>query len=263
MKNLLSLGALALLAASCSSLKPKDTIDPRFAIDAPRLEVTAIKINEPIVLDGKLDEAFWSKAPVHEMEAPPNINTPKHAPKWVEQTGPFEGGQVRLAYDDTCLYVGTKVIDTDVIQDAVEDQDHFYRSGDLIEVFIKSENSPSYWEIYGTPNGLRTTFKFVSRGYSRTIWDELDDSYKCAATVQGTLNNYKDLDEGWTLEMAIPIKMIEEWTGVKFTPDQNWTILIARYNYLYGRGSQQYATVPAIPEVNYHLHEYYGKLIFK
>ncbi len=263
MKNLICLGTSALLMASCASWREQCAYEKEFGINTPRPQVTAIRTSEKITLDGRLDEDFWKAAPTYKMQEEININPPNHSPKWVERTGPFEGGDVKFAYDDEYLYLGAKLIDTDVVQCETVDQEHYYRTGDVLEIFIKSEKAPNYWEIYGTPNGLRTTFKYTSRNYCMVDWDTLAEGYKCAATVQGTLNNYKDIDEGWTIEMAIPISIIEECTGVKFTPDGDWIVLVARYNYLYGRGTQQFGAVPHMPEVNHHLHEYYARLLLK
>lgn len=63
----------------------------------------AIRTSEPIRIDGVLDEADWSKAPVADgfMESYPNVNE-----------RPPDRTEVRVLYDDNALYVGVRMFDS-------------------------------------------------------------------------------------------------------------------------------------------------------
>ena len=128
------------------------------------------------------------------------------------------------------------------------------------EVFLKSENSQKYWEIYGTPNSLKSTFHFPTRNAAKLDYGELDPGYDCKATVQGTLNNSDDKDIGWTIEMAFPKKMLEAYCGVPFCNEQKWTVLVSRYNYNMANTFFHLSSVPKLPQGNYHLIEYYAAM---
>ena len=219
------------LLASCAH---DDDFEKRFGADAPREKIIAVKASGKITLDGNLNEGAWAKAPAYAFQ-PPARNYGVVMPKVAKNQDAFEPGMAKLVYDDKYLYIGAVLQDSDVVQYGKEDQAHLYLQGDLFEIFLKSEKSPKYWELYAAPNGKKTTFIFESRGYARADWGTLDPSFLTAATVQGTINNYNDKDKSWTVEVAIPLKMLQGLTGVKFDNAGKWTILLGRYNYNFGQ----------------------------
>ena len=237
--------------------------------DVNSAEAIAKYTSEPITLDGKLDEAAWAKAPAYSLTLPFKSfsNMPESMQKNIGDNL-REKGTVKLLWDDNYLYVGAEFEDSDVMQDGKEDQSHFYTTGDLIEVFLKPAKETYYWEIYGTPNSKKTWFFFPSRG--RLTFPGcagyLPESFKVAATVDGTLNNWKDKlnnwknrDKGWTIELAIPIKELTAY-GAKFDNSSNWTILLARYNYSVYLEKTELSCYPQLSNVNWHLYEEYAKL---
>ena len=235
--------------------------DDAFSLKWKTPTLIATRTVNPITIDGAMTEAEWSKAWSYELKPcsnPEAYNPPKRA-QFIKDT-PYQEGQVKLLYDKDTLYVGVKVKDTDVVQYAKKEQDHLYRTGDIIEIFLKSKKAPGHWELYGAPNGLRTTMKqYGVGGYCNDILEEFRDEMKVGATVQGTLNNFKDTDDGYVIEFAIPFKMLEDVSGVKVNNSGEWTILVSRYNYIVDK-EKQYSTCPANPKANYHLKEYYADL---
>ena len=250
-----------LLLASCVSDDDAE-FEARFGADAPREKIVAVKAAGKVTLDGKLNEGAWAKAPAYAFMLPAR-NFGVVMPKVAKNPDPFESGIVKLVYDDKYLYIGAVLHDSDVVQYGREDQAHLYLQGDTFEIFLKSEKSPKYWELYATPNGKKTTFIFESRGYARYDWGTLNPAFLTAATVQGTLNQYSDKDKSWTVEVAVPLRMLEELTGVKFSNAGKWTVLLARYNYNFGQKNSQLSSVPQLPQANYHLIEYYAELVLK
>ena len=250
-----------LLLASCTHDYDAE-FEKRFGADAPREKVVAVKTAAAIALDGNLNEGAWKKAPAYQFQLPAR-NFGVVMPKVAKNPDPFESGTVKLLYDDKYLYIGAVLHDSDVVQYGREDQAHLYQQGDTFEIFLKSEKSPKYWELYATPNGKRTTYLFESRSYARYDWGTLNPTFRTAATVQGTLNQYNDKDKSWTVEVAVPIQMLEELTGVKFNNAGKWTVLLSRYNYNFGQKNTQLSSVPQLPQANYHLIEYYAELVLK
>ena len=267
MKKLLYLFAVVLLA-SCSSSKSKpwtiERAEKEFSVKMANPVIIATRAKNPIKLDGVLSEEEWKDVWAYEMEAVsnPEVYNPPKRRQTMEAT-PFQGGQVKVTYDNSTLYVGVAVKDTDVVQHAKQDQGHHYQTGDIIEVFLKSKKRPEHWEIYGAPNGLRTTMKQIGYGaYGNDILEFFRDDMKIGVTVQGTLNNYNDIDEGYAIEFAIPFKMLEDITGVKVDNAGEWTIMVSRYNFLVN-SDKQFSCCPRQPKVNYHLKEYYADLVFE
>jgi len=96
---------------------------------------------KPVVIDGNLDDAVWKNAVRYSMCLSRDSGTDV----------PKEGGEAMLAWDEEALYVGAHLVDSDVVQKGEKDQSHFYKTGDLLEVFLKPEKEEWYWELYGTP----------------------------------------------------------------------------------------------------------------
>ncbi len=203
----------------------------------------------PVEIDGILDDSAWSDARVYQM----------HISK--DRDGEVqEGGGVMLAWDKEYLYVGAKLYDSDIVAEGDEDQLHHYLKGDTLEVFLKPEKQTWYWEAYVTPRGKKTSFFLPGRG---RLWlDSMADysmDMKVGASYKGTLNNWKDRDEYWIAEMAIPISALTE-QGDDFGPSADWRILIARYNYSRYLSRWELSTAPQLPMTDFHRYEYYGIL---
>ena len=246
----------------------KRFFDERFDVGTPREKLTVVKAPGKVVLDGILEENEWKGAVVYPINRISQYHAPQGNPPKVmanRNIDPYQQGTVRLMYDDEYFYVGADLEDHDIVQYGTENQTHFYGTGDTLEIFLKPENSHSYWECYGTPNAKKTSLFFESRGYPvNKEKDVLMPGLENAVKVHGTVNNYKDKDKGWTIEIKFPRKELAK-AGCEFKPGEPWTILIARYNYTYGskEGNIQFSTAPELPAVNYHHLEYYAEIDWK
>ncbi len=210
---------------------------------------------KPVVVDGVLNDAVWKKAKVYKMKL-----AKVQADKDFTLQGP---GTVQLAWDKKNLYVAVKFYDDDIVAEGKKDQMHHYKLGDLCELFLKPVNHSWYWELYVTPLSKKSTFFFPGEGRCGlpSNFTDYSSGLKVAAKVKGTINNWKDKDEYWTAEMAMPIKDLTA-RGEKFGPNAKWRILVARYNYsVYSkRQGPEYSMVPQLPIVNYHLLSGYADL---
>jgi len=173
---------------------------------------TAIKI------DGKLNEPAWTSAK--------SINFKRMPPyKCTEKA------HAKILWDDSYIYFAGVFYDSDIVQEANQDGQHHYATGDLMEVFLKPQNKTYYWEVFATPNNKKTSFFRLSRGRIGLP----SNNYKmpglvAASSCTGTLNNPSDYDTLWTVEIAIPIKELEK-NGEKITSGKIWRFLLGRYNY--------------------------------
>ncbi len=208
----------------------------------------------PIKIDGKLDDAAWKTARVYKTSLSQDL---AEAGKQLR-----EGGEVRLAWDDQYFYVGVKFTDSDIVAEGLEDQMHHYQLGDVCELFLKPNDQTWYWEMYGTPLSKKTTFWFPGRGRLglKSGYDG-KSGLTVAAEVCGTLNNWQDRDQYWTVELAVPIKDLTA-RGEKFGPGSDWRILVARYNYSRYLSTEgpELSMTPRLSRSSYHLLEDYAKL---
>lgn len=219
-------------------------------------EYDAVKINSGTVsVDGKLDEAAWSNAPktsqfVDLISGKPTIHRTESAVLW----------------DDQFLYIAFWVQDPDVKAKYKKRDAPIYYDND-IEIFIGAENAYYEFEMnaFGTiyealvmwndtydelqfakeptlaKNHKRTQsfngvgFKTHPRG-RRTIALGYDfPNLKSAVFIDGTINDSKDRDRGWTAEIALPWKGMQHLMAGdtrSLPPKENdvWRINLFRFN---------------------------------
>ncbi|GAA4330300.1 carbohydrate-binding family 9-like protein [Mucilaginibacter gynuensis] len=156
---------------------------------------TAIKV------DGVLQESDWQKV------------------EWTSSFVDIEGAakplpafdtKVKMLWNDSTLFIAAKMVEPQVWATQTHHDDIIYKDNDF-EIFIDPDNDThQYFEI--EVNALNKIFDlFLSKPYRNggdalISWDVA--GLKSAVTVQGTLNNTKDTDKGWTVEMAIPMKAL-------------------------------------------------------
>jgi len=230
--------------------------------------LSAMHTEKPVIIDGKLDDAVWSKAAVY------NLSLSKADMLPIEQRTDKrpgidvfrEPGEARIAWDENYLYVGIKFYDSDIVQENNEDQQYHFQKGDTLELFLKPEKNTWYWEIYTTPNARKTVFWFRGRGSNGlSSGNEPGMNLKdvlAGAQVRGTLNKWQDKDEYWTAEMAIPVKGLTA-RGDSFGPGSEWKILIARYNFSRYLPWTELSMTPQLSITNYHLLEEFAILEFQ
>lgn len=260
MKKFLCLAAAAAMFCGCNSIK-----NPPVPA-AGSCPITVTRINQPIKLDGRLDEKVWAKVPKYKLEFANEIGAWPQAEQDRYLQDKYESATVSFLYDDKYLYVGAELEDDDVISFANRNQDLLYRGADTLEIFLAPANGTHYWELYSTPSIYRTSFCFPAGGmlglqevFSKSM---LMPGYETAFTVNGKLNDHKVKDKGWTTELRIPLSEIAK-KGVKFAPGEKWSILAARYNYSHYMYRRQTSSFPALPAVNFHMRQYYAPVIFR
>jgi hypothetical protein len=252
MKRLLHTAFIALLLAFAGTLQSQDT----------RPAIVAKHISRPLNMDGKMSDPAWAQATAYSLELPLKIYSTQ--PESMQKTlgaALKEKGSVKLLWNDEYLFVGGSFEDSDVVAESKEDQTIHCTTGDLIEVFLKPETDTYYWEIYGTPHNKKTCIFYPGRG-RHFLPSDLEYNYSdiiVKASVDGTLNNWRDKDAGWTVEVAIPVKKLTEF-GAKFDNSSKWTILVARYNYSRYLPLKELSAFPILSNVYFHLIEEYARL---
>lgn len=246
-------GVMFSLFTGCSTLIKRES---------PPAVIQAVYTASPLQIDGHLNEPAWQNAPSYQLQLGREVYN-----KLPLATQPSVGknlrepGEYRLLWDDNYLYVAAIFTDSDVHAYGEEDQLPHFSLGDLAEVFIKPESDTYYWELYATPANKMTTYFIPGRGaLMNALLTSSPFDLQIAAQVKGTLNQWLDRDENWSMEMAIPRTELEKY-GAKFGPEHPWRIFLARYNYSRYLPRVELSSFPQQAETpNFHIIEEYGKL---
>ncbi|WP_312482768.1 carbohydrate-binding family 9-like protein, partial [Sphingobacterium multivorum] len=157
---------------------------------------------DAITIDGKDDEASWSKAP------------------WTDSFKDIEGlnkpvptfkTQVKMLWDKENLYLFAKLQEPHIKGYLRQKDTIIYHDNDF-EIFLKPNLfSPEYIEIeinaLNTVMDLLMTKPYRFGGRANLNWDTKD--IETAVYHAGSINNPQDKDEFWTVEMKIPVKSLK------------------------------------------------------
>jgi len=213
---LLALGVLAVSADAAAPPHPLTAIQPKSYV--------SYRAGGPITVDGHLDEPSWLRA------------------EWMEDFTHIEGKtvkvapslrtRVKLVWDDEFLYLGADIEEPHVWATLSERDATIYHDNDF-EVFIDPDgDTHEYWEV--EVNALGTVWdQFVVRpprdgGTSLTASDL--SGLETKVMIWGTLNDPSDLDEGWSLEMAIPWSAVKQGAHQRTPPQEGdyWRMNFSR-----------------------------------
>jgi hypothetical protein len=151
---------------------------------------------------------------VHRARPPPRIDGILDEPAWnrAETAGPFVRSTdgkpasastvARLLWDDEALYVSFQAEDADIISPFARDDEPLYTSN-VVEIFLNpSADLRRYVEIEVAPSNALFDASFDGRRQNMDLaWSS---RARHAVHLDGTLNDSRDVDRGWTVELAIP-----------------------------------------------------------
>lgn len=194
-------------------------------------------------IDGKLDEASWQKA------------------SWTELFADIEGGskpsprfktRAKMLWDDKYLYIAAELEEPDVWA-TLRQRDTLIYNDNAFEIFVDPDgDTQNYYEFeinaLNTVWDLLMTKPYRMGGSSVSAWDI--QGLQTGVDVQGTLNNPKDKDQGWTVEIAFPWKVITQCAGHRGLPEngEQWRLNLARVEWNAGRSGNQYEKNGKWPE---------------
>jgi len=181
------------------------------------------KTSDVMEMDGKLDEKAWGNA--------------EFTNYFVDIEGdlkpkPYYQTQVKMLWDDDYMYFACQM-----------EEPHIWAKLKERDSVIFFDND---FEIFIDPNGdTHNYFEFEMNAFN-TVWDLLllkpyyrsklnvaVDSWdiqglKTGVDINGTLNDPSDTDKSWSLEVAIPWKVMEEAAGNKPKDGQQWRVNFSR-----------------------------------
>jgi hypothetical protein len=190
---------------------------------------TARRTSSPLVIDGRLHEAAWQAA--------------ERSPRFADLIGGGPGvhdTRAAVLWDDTYLYVGYWIEEPFVEATLTERDSPIYKNND-VELFIAGRDAYYEFEINAFGTIYEVFFiwerEFESSGYARRpefdrsrtgvrpfngvgfkqhprgprigYWNWDMPGLETAVHVDGTINDNKDRDRGWTAELRIPWRSLE------------------------------------------------------
>jgi len=216
--------------------RPEDRV-PRY---------TAHRATTPPDLDGRLDAACWRTA----------ARTTRFV-DLVTGGGVALDTEAAIMWDDEHLYVGFRLEEPDVTATLTERDAHIWLDDD-VELFIAGPDvyyeleinafNTVYevlfaWDDAALPEGLdrgdplAAPFDGVDfdhpRGPRTGFWGFDLPGLRTAVHVDGTLNDDRDVDRGWSVEIAVPWASLAVLAGGRPLPPRDgdeWRIALARFN---------------------------------
>ena len=214
-------------------------------------QLVATKTTRPVKVDGKLDDDVWAKA--------------KSSGLFVEsiagKTAPIKT-EAKVAWDDKFLYLAFHNEDDDVWSSLKERDDKLWTQEAVVVLIDANGNGKDYIEIQVNPNGAIYDSYLPSYRKAQNDWNSM---MTVGVSVDGTLNNSSDQDNGWDVEIAIPWadtigQSKSESTGHPKVGD-TWRMNMFRINFPKGQ-SQQAVAWSATLEGDFHKLDRFGKVVF-
>lgn len=199
----------------------------------------------PVAVDGDLTDAEWGAAPW--TDAFVDIEGDKRAK-------PRFRTRVKMLWDDEALYIAAELEEPHVWATLREHDAVIFADPDF-EVFIDPDgDNHMYGEL--ELNALNTTWDLLltkpyrDGGRAVNAWEVL--GLKTAVKVHGTLNDPRDTDTGWTVEIRWPWKGLKE-IGARTPPKdgEQWRINFSRVEWDVRIVDGKYQKVEKKPEDNW------------
>jgi len=204
------------------------------------------RADEPITIDGKLDELSWRSAP------------------WTGYFVDIEGDvkprprfrtQVKMLWDDRYFYIVADMQEPHVWGTLTEHDSIIYNNNDF-EIFIDpNSDNHEYYEI--EINALNTEWDLILRHPNKdfqknaSLWEI--PGLVTAVHVDGTLNDHTDIDRGWSVEFAIPWDVLGEYAHMPAPPREGdrWRVNFSRVQWRHEITDGSYRRVKGWREDNW------------
>ena len=185
----------------------------------------AYRTEGALKIDGKLDESSWQKA--KETEAFEDISGAGFAEPKYKTTA-------KMLWDDDFLYVGAILEEPNIDAKLTQRDTIIYYDNDF-EVFIDPDSDGhNYFEI--EVNAKNVLFDLMLDKPYRVGGDFILQwdcpGIQSAIHIDGTLNNPKDTDKFWSVEMAIPRQALTLSFNNLLKAGNTWRINFSRVEWL-------------------------------
>ena len=201
--------------------------------DIPELDITfipekyvAYKTKAPITVDGELSDSEWGEV------------------AWTSEFNDLEGDKkpaplyntkAKMLWDDQYFYIAAELIEPHIWA-TLKDHDDIVLYNNDFELFIDPDgDTHNYCEV--EMNALTTVWDLLLTKPYRDKPQVIDSWHiyglKKAVKIYGTINDPSDIDEKWTVELAIPWKVMEELSSHSGPPvnGEQWRVNLMRVNH--------------------------------
>jgi len=177
----------------------------------------------PPVIDGLLDDAAWQQA------------------DWTEDFVDIEGNikpvprfrtRAKMSWDEDYFYVAAEMEEPHLWAELTEHDAVIYHENDF-ELFLDPDgDTHNYYELeinaINTVWDLLLTRPYRDGGHAVDSWEI--PGLKTAVHLDGTLNDPRDVDRGWNVEMALPWSVLEECARHSGPPSsgESWRVNFSR-----------------------------------
>lgn len=214
--------------------------------DAPPRGYVCVRATAPPVIDGKLDDLAWASAP------------------WTDDFQDIEGDRkprprfrtrAKMLWDDEFFYVAAELEEPHVWATLTQHDAVIFHDNDF-EIFIDPDgDNQEYYEI--EINALNTEWDLLLRkayrdgGPAVNAWEV--PGLRTATHVRGTINDPSDRDASWTVEFAIPWKVLAEFAHRPAPPrdGDQWRVNFSRVEWQTIVAGKAYKKVPKTREDNW------------
>jgi glucose/arabinose dehydrogenase len=211
-----------------------------------------------IVIDGEAKDEAWAEAVVIDRFYLP----------WLKenQRPARTATKAKLLWDRENLYFFAEMEDGDLYADVTEHDGRTW-DNDVFELFFKpADDKPGYYEFQVNAAGTVMDMLIPRRnagGYVRFVADG-EFNIEAKVALRGTLNQWSDKDQGWSVEGRIPWRGFLR-TGGRPEPGETWKFALCRYDYSVDFEGPELSTCAPLkskPVPDFHHAEDYAKLKF-
>ena len=225
----------------------------------PTLNPEKLAPNVALKLDGKLDEAAWKTA----ASTGPLVDVRTGEPNKALPVN----GDVKVLWNDTGIYIGFSVADTDLIGGFKKgEQDPHLWTKDTVEMMVDPDgdgDNQDYYEIQINPQNLVFDSQFDAYNVPKTEPDgpfghqEWSSAVKSAVTLDGTVDKSSDEDRGYTVEAMIPWKSFGKAKVLPPELGSSW-----RVNFYAMKNNSGVAWSPILGQGNFHKASRFGRIVW-
>lgn len=192
---------------------------------------------DQLTLDGKLDEKLWSE--VEFTDDFVDIST---------ETKPYLNTKAKIRWNDEYLYIAAILEETHVWANISETchclnetQDQVIFHDNDFEIFVDADGSNHYYKEFEM-NAWNATWDLVlnkpyndngyensTRVYGSSGFD-MQPPLQCGAFIEGGINDPKQIDKFWSVEVALPLTGLAVNNTVEIPPKSGtfWRINFSR-----------------------------------
>jgi hypothetical protein len=204
------------------------------------------RASSPIVIDGKLSDPAWEAA------------------AWTDSFVDIEGDKkskpryrtrVKMLWDDEALYVAAELEEPHVWATLTAHDSIIFNDNDFEMFLSPTGDNHLYAEL--ELNALNTTWDLLltkpykDKGVALQAWEIV--GLKTAVHIDGTLNDSRDKDTGWTVEIKWPWAGLKELAELTLPPKNGdqWRINFSRVEWDTEIDDGKYRKLPKRPEHNW------------